>query len=148
MYAPRYESDVVSGALAAAEQRLIEAKNKLRAAKGLPPIGMAPSPPPVEIKAEDIVLPQGKIPAKPPERWGLSPTAARVYTTVLALAPISLDQLGRHIYGAAWADHRISVLKAHLSKARMAALRAGIVIPGQNRATGMIHRIHLRGVTA
>jgi len=143
-YAPVYESDAVSNALEAAERRLIEAKNKLRAAKGLPPIG---APEPTIVAAADKPLPPGTIPAEPPAHWGLSPTSARCYTTLLGLAPMSLDQLGQHIYGAAWAPNRKSALQAHLSFARQAALRNGVVIPGQNRATGMIHRIHLRSET-
>lgn len=142
-YAPVYESETVSRALAQAERRLIEAKNKLREAKGLAPIG-APEP---KIVAASESIPAGAIPATPPEHWKLKPTSIRCYTTLLALAPMSLDQLGQHIYGMSWGPTRKSALQVHLSWARQAALRAGIIIPGQNRVTGLIHRIHLKGAS-
>lgn len=130
-YSVRYESDVITTALAAADARLLAAKNRHRLRKGLPPLH-APDQPAVCDGLPRQALPE----------WGLRPQPARLYAILVAMCPLSFADIGRELYGEIWLQ-RDQALRAHISTLRTTLRPHGIVIPQMMKAR--IQRPYLRG---
>lgn len=132
-YAVRYESDIVSKALADAQARFVTAQNKLRLKKGLELLQTESGDP----------FPADDIPLQPLREWGFSHFKAAIWVELTRRAPIGLDAIGCAAYGDNWGPHKEEALTVHLSQMRRVTAKTHIVIPlvGRDRRICRPYRV-------